>query len=564
MVIEIEELATGERAYEQAEVVRRSVIQEPPSPNNQFPTTFSNASDLFWMVQTAANAIEPWGIGWRRRDAQLRKFLTEENIFAAALGIICSRNAGFSWTLNGPDRAVTKLQHILETANMGKGWRDLIVKTTIDLCSQDNGAFWEIVRAGDSERSPLIGINHLDAARCTHTGVHAFPVIYQDMYSKFHLLPWYNVLELSEMPVPIEGLYGLQYCTLTRLLRRMQSTVNMDVMDYEKSGGLNANSIHLVKGITSKQLKEAIDDARGIAINKGNTRYMDAVVVGTIDPKSDVGHDTIELKTKPSDFDPEVWFKHYINLIAMAFESDYQDFAPLPGGGLGTGAQSEMLHLKSRGKGPATFMNMVSYVLNFLVLPNNTKFVWDEQDLEAEQADAEVRAIRAQTRAVRVASFEITPEISRQIANDEGDLAAEYIDMMGETDLTPDVTVDNETTAESQLRPAGQVRGNMRHNADARQPARVPSIRPPTPLNAKRPAQMDNVKTSEVVERKITRDADGRIESVTETMSDGALESSLEAIREMIANNAKQATKITKKIERDESGRIISVTEERE
>lgn len=521
----------GAKAREAPET--RSVIELPEQLTSKNPIPPIDGSQLFWFVGNYADEILPWGIAHKQRDRQLRSFIIQESIFASALGIICSRNSGFSWTLDGPQRVVSQLQYKLETANMGWGWHDLMVKTTIDICSQDNGAFWEIVRERDKPDAAFVAINHLDAARCFHTGNPKTPVVYQDRLGRYHLLKWYQVIELTEMPSTIEqlGYYGLQYCTLTRLLRKMQTTRNMDIFDYEKTGGRNSKAIHLVKGITSQQLSDAISQARASADNAGLIRYMDPIVVGTLDPKADVGHDTIDMVSKPEDYKTDDWFKQYINLIAMAFESDYQEFAPLPGGGLGTGAQSEMLHLKSRGKGPGTFMKMITYAINFRIMPKNVKFLFDEQDLEAEKSVAEVKAVRAQTRAVRIASGEITTQAARQISNDEGDLPFEYIQLMDEEDITPNVTIDNETTAESQLpkpvkpgipgpeqqqviasvtprnRSAGDFvppNSPMERDPDTGQPLingkpvnvnspqtarprRAPSIRPPSPLGPKMP-----------------------------------------------------------------------------
>lgn len=465
--------------------VGRSVIDVPSASLNPG----FDPGQIFWMVGHYADEIATWGQQWQLRDRQLRQFITQEPIFASALGIICSRNSGFLWTLDGPSRLVNHYQYILETANMGRGWLDLIVRTSIDLYSQDNGAFWEIVRLEDNENAPFIGLNHLDAARCRHTGNRDFPVVYQDRIGNLHKLAHYQVIELAEMPAPIEGymgMFGLQYSALTRLLRKMQTTRNMDLYDYEKTGGRNTQAIHMVKGITSQQLQDAINESKAAADGAGLLRYMNPVVVGTLDPKADVGHDTIELMGKPADYQSAEWFKQYINLISMAFESDYQEFAPLPGGGLGTGAQSEMLHLKSRGKGPGTFMKLITYALNFRCLPKNVQFRFNEQDLEAERGDAQVRAIRAQTRAVRIASGEITPQVARQIANDDGDLAIEFIDLMGEQDITPDVRIDSGTTGESQNPPLAVPPGTPAPQSTQR-PARIPSIRPPTPLSSKEP-----------------------------------------------------------------------------
>lgn len=462
------------------EAIARSVIEQPPRPSASNPVpSYDVTSQVFWLLGQYADDITSWGKGYKQRDAQLRAFITQENIFASALGIICSRNSGFSWTLDGPFKTVARVQEILE-----ENWHDRMVKTSIDLYTQDNGAFWEIVREErGNPASPVIAINHLDAARCWHTGNRFAPVIYMDRDANYHLLEWYEVIEFAEMPAAVEGLYGLQYCALTRLLRKAQTTRNMDIFDYEKTGGRNTRAIHMVKGITSQQLTDAINEAKAAADGQGLMRYMNPVVVGTLDPKADVGHDTIELTSMPSDYKPDEWFKQYINLIAMAFESDYQEFAPLPGGGLGTGAQSEMLHLKSRGKGPGTFMRLITNAINFRVLPagGRVRFLFNEQDLEAEKSDAEVRNIRAQTRAIRIQSMEITPQVARQIAQDEGDLREEYLKMMAEDNLTPDTMVDDNSPADTQNRPV-----STQQVINPPQQTQISSTQKPTP-NAIRP-----------------------------------------------------------------------------
>lgn len=479
----------------------RSVIEPPPKA---YPLPASGPDQLFWFVQNYANEITPWGAMHKLRDRQLRAFIPQENIFASALGIICSRNSGFSWKLDGPPRTVSYFQDLLENANNGRGWHDLIVKTTIDLSTQDNGAFWELPRQNNNRAdSMVVGINHLDSARCWNTGMWETPVVYQDWKGQFHLLNWWNVIHFTDMPSTIEqlGYYDLQYSSLTRLLQKMQTIRNIDIYDYEKTGGRNSKAIHLVKGITTQQLQDAINKTKAASDSRGMMRYADPVLVGTISPEADVGHDTINMVDVPDGYSPDVAFGQYINLISMAFMTDYQEFAPLPGQRLGTGAQSEVLHLKARGKGPGTFMSMITRALNFKVIPKNARFLFDEQDLEAEKTMAEVKSLRAQRRSVMIQSGEITPEVSRQIANDEGDLELEFIKLMGEQDITPGITVGNEDPADVANRtvvpgqpgpsaapgksPGAGETNPVRNTATRGTNRRAPIISPPTPLGPK-------------------------------------------------------------------------------
>ena len=424
----------------------RSVIEQElrPTNKNAFPTA-SYADQIIWMVGQAAGGITKWGKGnGKERDKQLRSFALEESIFLSALGIMCSRNAGFSWKIEAPNRTAGILQDVLDTANLGEGWHDLILKTSIDLYTQDSGAFWEIVRArSGTPNSPVIGINHLDAGRCYHTGNRERPVIYVDDHGQPHVLEWYEVVTFSEMPTAIKTQYGMQYSALTRLLTKMQIQNNIDIYDYEKTAGRNYKAVHLVQGVTSQQLTDAIAQAGAAATTAGLTRFMNPIILGTLDPKATVAHDTIEMVGMPEGWNPEEQFKQYINHIAMAFQSDYQEFAPLPGGGLGTGAQSEMLHMKSKGKGPGLFMKMISHAINFRVFPGNARFTYTEQDLEAEKQLADIKFTRAQTRQVQIMSGEITTQVARQLANDQGDLPLELLSLMGEQDVTEDVMVND-------------------------------------------------------------------------------------------------------------------------
>ena len=158
------------------------------------------------------------------------------------------------------------------------------------------------------------------------------------------------------------------------------------------------------------------------------------MVVGSHDPNVNVDVKTLEIAALPDNFNEETTFKHYIAQIAMAFLSDYQDFAPLPGGNLGTSAQSEILHMKSRGRGPALWMKMITHAMNQRILPSNVEFRFDEQDLEAEAAEAETAKARAEERAARIASGEINEAVARQQALEDGDLTLEQFEELERAD----------------------------------------------------------------------------------------------------------------------------------
>lgn len=458
--------AVEEKQGPNPEAERRSVIDTPA------PTETMGAESLIWWIAAQADEFEPFGGRVRVRDKQLRDFVPKEPYYASGRGVIAARNAGFSWQLEGPKLLTRRAQDVLDNANQGEGWQDLIIKTTEDLTTQDNAAFWEIVRRTDSPTGELIGINHLDAARCWHTGAPEAPVMYQDRNGKWHLLKWYQVVTLAEMPTAVEGRYGQQMCALSRMLKAAQIFRNISVYIEEKTGGRSNRALHLVSGVNASQVNDALNEQKILADAEGLMRYMQPAIVSSVDPRAEVRVATLELASLPDAFNEEVTWKHYVSIMAMAFLSDFQEFAPLPGGNLGTSAQSKTLHMKTRGKGPALFMKLISHALNFKILPKAVQFNFLEQDIEQEQAEAEVRKVRAEERSIRIQSGELLPEEARQLAVDSGDLPEELFMATGGLDVTPpEAIIEDSTQGEAEPNNAndgGQILDDEEQDANAK------------------------------------------------------------------------------------------------
>jgi len=430
------------------QAVERSVIEPEVAPAEGADAVGSLDSSLLWFVARAADEMQPWGSRPQLRDQQLRAFYPNESYFLSALGMMVARNIGFSWRLTGMGKVVAKVQDIFDNADMGEGWENLTAKLSIDLYTQDNGAFLETVRAGDSPSAALLGLNHLPAARCQHTGNPEYPVVYTDRLGKRHRLAWYQVSTLAEMPAPQERPPGIQLCALTRMLRAAQVIRNVTIYKEEKTGGRFARALHLIQGVTATQIQTALAKMMANADAQGMLKYIEPLVVPVTRPDARVDIKTLELASMPDGWDEEKAIKIYITIIAMAFLSDYQDFAPLPGGNLGTSTQSEVLHMKSRGKGPAIFRKLLSHTLNHKILPSGVQFGFVEMDLAAEEDAAKIGKIRAETRKFQIESGEITPQAARQIAVDRGDISKPVFEMMGGEDITPLVTVTDEERVE--------------------------------------------------------------------------------------------------------------------
>lgn len=422
-----------------ATILNKSVVEHEPADPVGGPNS------IVWYLAAQADTFPRWGQNYRSRDYELRRFWPTESIFASALGSVVQRYAAFGWQLEGPARIANMVSNILHSSEDGKGWIPFITKVLLDLFTQDNGAFAGLSRVdNENPASPVVNMYHLDSAKCFRTGNPITPVYYWDRLGKTHALKWWQVITFEEMPCPIEEYRNQQYCVLTRMLTAAQILRDIAVYKQEKLSGRFHRSIHLVSGVHKRNVDDAIAAQRSESDGMGLTRYLQPLIVAALDPNARITHEQIDLASLPDGFDEDLSMRWYINQLALAFGADYQDFAPLPGGNLGTSQQSEVLHLKSQGKGAALFMRSVEQIFNrHGIMPRNVKFSFGEQDVAENKERAQAKMIRSQDRAMRIASGEITAEVARQEAVDIGDMPASYLTMFNQEDTTGDIIVNS-------------------------------------------------------------------------------------------------------------------------
>lgn len=407
-------------------IERRTVVDTPNIQEGERPSLHP------YIIQIASMAddIPQWGVDPITRDRKLREFWVTEPLLASAVYGVAIRNASFAWEVVGadptkpnPKNTVTRVSEILRRSNRGKGWQDLMLKTCVDLYSQDNGAFWQLIRKNNRPDSPVLNIVHLDSAKCLRTGDPKYPVIYTDRRGKEHVLRWFEVVTIEEFPSPVEDMYGMQVCAVSRCLRAAQILRDIAVYKHEKVSGAWTRSVHFVSNVTQSAIENAVSLAEEQNLNRGLYRYSQPVVVAGLDPKNTISHVQVDLATLPDSFDEETTFKWYIAQLALAFGVDYQEFAPLMSGNLGSSQQAEILHLKTRGKGPALIMTVLENVLNdHGILPANVKFRFKEQDVRSEREKAESKFVRAKQRSMMLRSGEIDEEAARRLAVEDGDI----------------------------------------------------------------------------------------------------------------------------------------------
>ena len=453
----------GEKAFSE-ELVDRSVVEFPSASEQQRPGIVS----LVFNIAEAADSIPAWGTDLKARDRELRSFWKTEPILASAVYSVATRIAVLEWQIKNADphkpkqkNTIAAATRMLANADRGNGWQVFMMKLLTDVYTQDNGAFIEVIRRENRPDSPVIGIAHLDAARCTRTGDPRAPVIYEDRWGRPHLLLWYQVVTVEEMPSPEESMYGAQVCAVSRALRAAQIIRDIAIYKKEKVSGNFARAINFVSGVTESDLKAALARAQEQMLNQGLYRYQQPQIIATIDPTAELRTATIDLASLPDHFDEEQTMRWYIAQLALAFGVDYQEFAPLPGGALGSSEQSEILHLKARGKGPAAMINRIEHIINdYRLIPANVRFEFKSVDSRADEELATARYTRGRDRALRLDAGELTPRAAVELAVLDGDLPEHLRDLIFAEEQHPG-SVNGEEDGYTESTSPQQIRGGM-------------------------------------------------------------------------------------------------------
>lgn len=377
---------------------------------------------------SGANLIEPWGRDWISRDRQLSEFWPTEPFLASAIASIAMTRASLTFHLEGPPKSAIAVRRMFEQSEFGQGWVTLIIKVCLDLLTQDNGAFIEVIRdvarkGIRPESAPVLGMAHLPSNRCIRTGNPLTPVIYIAPDGKHKPLQWYQVVTLEELPATHPNARGRQISFVSRVLTAAQIIKDITTYQSEKVSGRFTRTIHLVGGVAQAEIDRMQESSEINADNRGLMRYVQPIIMAALDPNAKVSHVQLDLASLPDAFNFDETMKWYISVIAMAAGGDFQDFAPLPGGNLGTASQSETLHRKSQRKGHALFMKMIeSRLQQANVMPRNVIMRYDQQDAAAELEQATISQVRANTRSIQLSSSEITIPVAQQLAVEAGDL----------------------------------------------------------------------------------------------------------------------------------------------
>jgi len=381
---------------------------------------------LTFMIAQVADMLPAWGTPGR--DAALDNFWRTEPMLASAVSSMCFKMAALDFRLKGPVRKTMRAKRLFESAEFGQGWPYLINMVTSDILTQDNGGFIEIMRRDPNDpESPVMGIAHLDSSRCIRTGNPDTPVYYTDIKGTLHKLRWYQVVPLVDMPASRENKLGIGFCAVSRILAAAQYMRTVGVYKREKLSGKRIPAIMFVQGLRRGAIEQALNESLEAQRQEGLSTYTKPVILAGPDAGMPVDVKMIELAGLPDGYNEDTVMKWYITTLALGFGTDYTEFAPLPGGGLGSSTQTTVMAARSRGKGAGILTQLYEHAINYNILPQSVRFEFASSDPTAEQDRINLRFLRARERNLRVQSHEITPEQALELAVQEGDAPEHFL-----------------------------------------------------------------------------------------------------------------------------------------
>lgn len=371
------------------DILKRSVTEGDYAQNGA-GALFLNVG--IWPQPSAAFPPSLDGLSFADSDFVTASTIDCEAIWAGAVAIATTKVSSLAWEIKGDIPLRTKrAQELLLASDAGRGWVSFISKILQDFLLTNNGAFIEVVRATNSVNSQIINLIPLDSLRCKRTGDPSYPVIYRDLKGQQHQLRTEDVIDLADMPSSRASLLGSGKCAAARAYKSIYKLACIETYVSDKVSGRRPLAVNFINGINASQLQQVLNTAQAEADAKGIISYMGAIlaaVPGDAEPKVA----TVPLADFPDNFNRrdelDIAVLAYANNLGM----DVQDLQPLTGRALGTGAQSEVLNEKGKGKGLAAFRQQLVHALNTWVLPDATTIEFSEKDLRDQKLEAEINS----------------------------------------------------------------------------------------------------------------------------------------------------------------------------
>lgn len=406
---------------------------------------------LLLFLARAGQTIPAW---WsKERDREMDRFWKNSDQLSGAFYTLASKLSAVPFRVEARDpgialhrRQAEEYQELLEAGSeFGQGWMELATLSLLDLWTQDNGFFNEVIGAGPKD-GPIkglpVGLAHLDSLRCHRTGSLEYPVQYEDTDGRLYKLHRSRVLFRSQMPSTRAEMYRVGFCWLSRCINAAQSLVDDITYKQEKMGSRPKRGIIITGGgLDPEDLRSSFEQADLIMDSQALTRFSKFVIAGA-NYMPDARITMLDLASLPDGFDWETDLTLCMFTIAMTGGFPPRWIWPATTSGA-TKADAMYQHVAGLTGGPGATLQMLAQMIGGpergggrllpstpRFLPPQLKMVFDFQDDEQDRTAAEIRNERSQARERDVNDGIINVRVAREQMVSDGEISeAQFADM---------------------------------------------------------------------------------------------------------------------------------------
>ena len=343
----------------------------------------------------AGQFMPQWGDPMR--DVEMHKFfyaLGNDLVQGAGSTLVKKVNA-LTYTITGPERQIGRQQLLLNRyIEMGRGWLRFLPRFVLSYLIHDRGAMAEVVRNGAGQ---IVSIANLDPLRCTACDDPDFPIIYLDADGVYHKLADADVMHIMDMPSTTEGdpTSNIGLCALSRVLKSARIIQMLSVYKDEKLSSRPVPGLLLAKGLTTKQLTEALKEADEKEVSeRGRLLYRNIPIIASMSSDYEAGLEMVEFRSIPDAMNLTDEVTLFVHTLALAFGLDVRDLGWASTQTGDTKADAAVQAQKARGKGMGEIIQQIEFQLNTKVMPASCEFKFDFQDDEEDRMQTEIRTMR--------------------------------------------------------------------------------------------------------------------------------------------------------------------------
>jgi len=296
-----------------------------------------------------------------------------------------------------------------------------------DYLLTDMGMVVEKARASSARGSKVVGLFHLDALRCWPTGDPNKPIVYWSYYGGYHLLDAEDVIRIVDLPSPRVELRGNGMCAASRAWSTILKLAAVEVYFREKITGTRNLAIHIINGISDKQLSTALSTSEDAREARGFVLYKGSTIIPMVEMAATPTVVTIPLAEVPDGFDVNEERTDAYRRYAHSAGANVEEFVPAPAG-LNTGLSTQIRDEANAGQGMASFDKNFELALTHTVFPGSTTFyMGTNQDWRDQKMKADAENARATKLKTYVDSGVISPLQALNAAVDAGDLDPAFL-----------------------------------------------------------------------------------------------------------------------------------------